>query len=67
MVLVFSRLQIHVPSELLKITPTPCLNPKMVVFSKKAMELVDLDDNELEVIQIITMRFFTKDCNETPV
>ena len=33
----------------LKVSPTPCDNPRMVVFSEAAMELVDLDQTELEV------------------
>ncbi len=31
-----------------KIKPTPCLNPSMVVYSKSAMELIDLNETELK-------------------
>lgn len=31
-----------------KIKPTECLNPSMVAYSKHAMSLIDLDQNELE-------------------
>lgn len=37
----------------IKVKPTPLKSPSLVVYSKSAMALIDLDDKELEVFYVI--------------